>query len=285
MPDFPIVDAHLHLWDPTHFRMTWLDDLPLLNKPYGLDEFREHSRGVEVGAMVYLEVAVEPIYALLEAQWVIERARHDPRLRGIIPHAPVEYGERCRAYLDALIPLGPLIKGVRRLTQSEPDDAFSSRPDFVRGVQILPEYGLSFDVCIYHRQLPSVIDLVRRCPDTAFMLDHIGKPNIKGRVLDPWRDHLRDLASFPNVCCKISGLVTEADPQKWTPADLEPYVAHVLEVFGEDRVVFAGDWPVATQAAPYVLWVETLDALTAHLSGEARRKLWADNARRFYRLP
>jgi L-fuconolactonase len=117
------------------------------------------------------------------------------------------------------------------------------------------------------------------------MFDHIGKHNIKDLVLDPWREQMRDLASFPNVYCKLSGLVTEADHQSWTPADLEPYVAHVLEVFGEDRVVFAGDWPVATQASPYVRWVETLDGLTVHLSDGARRKLWADNARRFYRLP
>jgi L-fuconolactonase len=103
-------------------------------------------------------------------------------------------------------------------------------------------------------------------------------------MLDPWREEMRELASLPNVICKVSGMVTEADPQHWTPEDLAPYLSHLLDVFGEDRVAFGGDWPVVTLAAPYRRWVETLDALTAHLSPTAKRKLWAENARRFYRL-
>jgi L-fuconolactonase len=129
-----------------------------------------------------------------------------------------------------------------------------------------------------------VIELVRRCPDTSFILDHIGKPHIKDRLLDPWREQIAELAALPNVSCKISGLVTEADPERWTTDDLAPYVAHVLEVFGEDRVVFGGDWPVALLASSYRRWVEALDALTTHLAPQAERKLWAENARRFYRL-
>ena len=152
-------------------------------------------------------------------------------------------------------------------------------------MQLLPEYGLSFDICINHRQLAAAVELVRRCPETSFILDHVGKPNIAGRELDPWRAQIEDLASCPNVVCKVSGLVTEADPRAWTPDDLAPYVAHVLGAFGEDRVVFGGDWPVVLLAASYRRWVETLDALTADLSAEAKRKLWAENARRFYRLP
>ena len=284
MPDVPIVDAHLHLWDPHRFRMRWLDDIPLLNKPYGLAEYREHTQGLNIGAMVYLEVDVEPAYGLLEAHWVADRAREDPRLQGIVPWAPLEYGDRARAYLEALCRISPLIKGVRRILQSEPDPAFCLRPDFVRGIQILPEYGLSFDICIYHHQLASVVELVRRCPATNFILDHIGKPNIRGQVLDPWREQIRELAGLPNVICKVSGIVTEADHQRWTAGDLAPYVAHVLEAFGEDRVAFGGDWPVALLASGYRRWVETLEDLTAHLSPEAKRKLWADNARRVYRL-
>ena len=284
MPDVPIIDAHLHLWDPQRFRMPWLDSIPLLNKPYGLAEYRAHTQGIAIEAMVYLEVDVAPPYALLEAQWATERAREDPRLQGIVAHAPLEYGEQVRAYLDALVAISPLIKGVRRLLQDEPDPQLCLRPAFVRGVQLLPEYGLSFDICIRHHQLPGVIELVRRCPDTSFILDHIGKPNIKDRLLDPWRDQIAELAALPNVSCKISGLVTEADPERWTTDDLAPYVAHVLEVFGEDRVVFGGDWPVALLASSYRRWVEALDALTTHLAPQAERKLWAENARRFYRL-
>ena len=284
MPDVPLIDAHLHLWDPQRFRMPWLDSIPLLNKPYGLAEYRAHTQGIAIEAMVYLEVDVAPPYALLEAQWATERAREDPRLQGIVAHAPLEYGEQVRAYLDALVAISPLIKGVRRLLQDEPDPQLCLRPAFVRGVQLLPEYGLSFDICIRHHQLPGVIELVRRCPDTSFILDHIGKPHIKDRLLDPWREQIAELAALPNVSCKISGLVTEADPERWTTDDLAPYVAHVLEVFGEDRVVFGGDWPVALLASSYRRWVEALDALTTHLAPQAKRKLWAENARRFYRL-
>ncbi len=284
MPNSPIVDAHVHLWDPRRFRMSWLDGNPILDKRYDLVEYNAHTEGVTVASMVYLQVEVEPPYALLEARWAAERARLDPRLAGIVPWAPLEYGERARVFITALVDIGPVIKGVRRLIQSEADPLFCLRPDFVRGVQLLPDYGLSFDLCINHRQLDSTIALVRQCPDTDFILDHCGKPNIREHMLDPWREQLRELAAFPNVMCKVSGLVTEADHQRWTPDDLAPYLMHVLEVFGEDRVVFGGDWPVVLQAATYRRWVETLDTLTADLSEQARRKLWALNARRFYRL-
>ena len=284
MPDFPIIDAHLHLWDPAHFRMPWLDGDPLLGKPYGLSEYREHTRGIDIEAMVYLEVDVAAPYKLLEARWAADCAQEDPRIQGIVASAPVEYGERTRAFLSALRDIDPRIKGVRRLLQDEPDIEFCLQPDFIRGVQILPEYGFSFDICIKHHQLGSVLKMVRQCPDTAFILDHIGKPNIKDHVLDPWREQIQELASYPNVVCKVSGLVTEADTQHWSPDDLAPYVSHVLAAFGEDRVVFGGDWPVALLASSYVRWVETLDTLTTHLSPQAKRKLWAENARHFYRL-
>ncbi len=284
MPDFPIVDAHLHLWNPDLFRMSWLDGNTLLNRRYELAEYRTHTAGIEIAAMVYLQVEVETPYAFLEAKWVVEQAHQDPRIQGIVPWAPLEYGERSRTFLAALTGLSPLIKGIRRIIQFEPDIEFCLRPDFVRGVQILPEYGLSFDICINHRQLPNTIALVRRCPQTSFILDHIGKPDIAGHVLDPWRAHIRELAAFPNVVCKVSGLVTEANHGTWQPADLEPYLAHVLEVFGEDRVMFGGDWPVAFQASPYHRWTETLDSLTGGLSDPAKYKLWAQNAQRFYRL-
>jgi L-fuconolactonase len=265
--------------------MSWLDDNPLLNKPYLLDDYRAHTAGVEIAAMVYLQVEVEPPYALLEARWVADRAREDPRIQGIVPWAPLEYGEQARAFLAALVAIDPRVKGIRRIIQFEPDLEFCLRPRFVRGVQLLPEYGLSFDICIDHRHLPNTIRLVEQCPQVSFILDHIGKPNIRERQLDPWREQIRALAGFPNVICKVSGMVTEADHQRWTPNDLAPFLEHVLSVFGEDRVAFGGDWPVAYQAAPYPRWVATLDALTTGLSPAAKRKLWADNARRFYRLP
>lgn len=284
MPDFPIVDAHVHLWDPERLRIPWIDGDETLDRRYLLDEYRAHTAGVDVEAMVYLQVEVAPAYSLLEAQFVAQLARQDERIKAIVAWAPLEDGTRARSYLDALVATSPLVKGVRRLVQGESDPSFCLRPDFVRGTQLLAEYGLSCDICIYHPQLAATVELVRQCPDVQFILDHLGKPAIKDHVMEPWRAQLAELAALPNVICKISGAVTEADKQHWQPADLAPYVAHALAVFGEDRVAFGGDWPVVTLAAPYTRWVATLDELTTGLSPAAKRKLWAENARRFYRL-
>jgi len=234
--------------------------------------------------MVYVEVGVDPRQALREARHVVALAQGEPRLQAIVAAAPVERGAAIREHLDALVALSPLIKGVRRMIQDETEPDFCLQPDFVAGVRLLAEYNLSFDLCIRHWQLPSVVELVRRCPDTAFILDHLGKPDIHHQLFDPWQADLRALAALPNVACKISGMVTEANHQAWQPADLEPFVNVVLEAFGEERVLFGSDWPVALLASSYQRWYETLEGLTRNLPVAARRRLWAENAQRFYRI-
>lgn len=279
-----LIDAHVHLWDPERFPTPWLAGNAVLDRPFELDTFSAQTGGLNVAGIVYIEVAVDPAFAPLEAEWVAKLAETTPLIRGIVAHAPLEHGPRTRAYLDALRDLGPKIKGVRRLLQGEPDPAFCLRADFVAGVRLLPEYGFSFDLCVTHTQLPAVVQLVRRCPETTFILDHLGKPDVKGGRLEPWRTHIQALAALPNVACKLSGLVTEADPEGWTVEGLEPYITHVLACFG-DRTMFGSDWPVVLQAAPYGRWLGVVEGLTGHLSAEARAQLFSGAARHWYRLP
>ncbi len=284
MAAYSIIDTHMHLWDPEHLRLSWVDGDALLNQRYTIDVYSAQTADVPLEAMVFVECGVEPQYAFLEAQWAVACAQSDARIQGIVAACPVEFGLRAHSYIEALVALDTRIKGVRRIIQDETDATFCLQPDFVRGVRLLSSYGLSFDLCIRHRQLSAVTALVRRCPDTQFILDHLGKPNVKEHILDPWREQLRELAALPNVACKISGLVTEAEHSTWNVDDLAPYVAHVFDVFGEDRVIFGGDWPVALLASSYTRWFETMQTLTVALTETARRKFWNENARRLYRL-
>jgi L-fuconolactonase len=280
----PMIDAHVHLWNPTRYRMPWLDELPSLNRTFGSDDYLKATAGLQIEGMIYIEVLTEPAYSLLEARDIAALSKQNPLLRGIVAWAPLEYGDRVRYYLEELRKLGPQIKGVRRINEHELDPAFVLQPDFIRGVQLLPEFGFTCDLSCTHVQLGETVELVRRCPQTHFILDHIGKPNVRGEEFESWAKELRDMASLPNVVCKISGVVTEADRATWTIEQIKPYVRHVVESFGENRIVFGSDWPVATLATDYRRWVNTLDEITADLSTDQKRKLWAENAKKFYRL-
>ena len=282
--DFPIVDTHLHVWDSKLLRYPWLDDVPFLNKPYLLDDYRSACGPVEVEAMVFVQAEVDIAQFREEAEWVARLAREeDARIRGIVPWAPLEKGDAARADLEQLAQ-NPLIKGIRRIIQFEPDPGFCLRPDFVKGVQALPDYGLHFEICIAHMQMANAIKMVAQCPAVTFILDHIGKPDIKHQVYEPWKSELRTMSRFSNVWCKVSGLVTEADHEHWTEAELKPYVDHVIECFGFDRVMYGGDWPVAFQATEYPRWVATLERAVSGCSDRELEKLFRGNAIEFYRL-
>jgi L-fuconolactonase len=286
MPICPIVDTHVHLWNPTKLRIRWIDDSPLLNQRYDIDVYQQHTAGVDIEAMVYAEVAVEPHYSLLEVMAIEDRARLDSRIRGIIAHAPCEDGAPLRTYLSALKALSPRVRGIRRLLQGESETGYCLKADFVDGVRMLAEFGYSFDICIKHAQLPDAIELVKRCPQVQFVLDHIAKPDIGRGLLDPWRARMTELAALPNVSCKISGMVTESDPTRVAAQDLQVYFDHVVAAFGADRIMYGGDWPVVLLAAGYRQWIDTVDEmLAAHgMDAAAQRKFWNENAKRIYRL-
>jgi len=282
--EFPIVDTHVHLWDPEFLRYPWLDDNALLNRALLPADYRRACGPVQVEKMVFVQCEAEFSQFQEEADWVTGLAGgEEPRIAGIVPWAPLELGDEARPALEKLARNG-LVKGIRRIIQFEPDTEFCLRPGFVRGVQALSDYGLHFEICIVHTQMANTIKLVEQCPNVTFILDHIGKPGIKDHIMDPWRQDLKTLAGFPNLWCKISGLVTEADHEQWTREDLRPYLDHVFDTFGFERVMYGGDWPVAWQATEYPRWVETLAWAIAGCSAEESRKLFHDNAMDFYRL-
>jgi L-fuconolactonase len=281
-----IVDAHIHLWDLGVFPVPWITGNPVLNRSYVLQDYKDQSAGLGVTGMVYVQAAVANEYALLEADYIADLAARDPLVQGMVAYAPLEYGEQVRVFLDSLLTRGPIIKGIRR-GLPDPADSKFDMDRFIQGIQILPEYGLSFDVLgKATAHLAMAITIAQRASDTKLMLDHLLKPSIKQHLLDPWREQMSQLASFPNVSTKISGIATEADPMNWTPADLKPYVDHAVAVFGEDRVVFGGDWPpLLTANSTYARWIQTLGDLTSGMGAVGQRKLFGDNARSFYHLP
>lgn len=282
MPGFPIIDTHLHLSDPARISYPWIKSAPVLNRPFTIDDYREACGDVEVEAMVFMEVDPYVDDRQEEIDFVCEVAETEPRLKGMVAQAPLEQGAAIRPELENLAN-NPLIKGVRRLLQDEDVD-FCLGTSFIEGVRQLPDFGIPFDICIYHRHLANVVKMVQQCPDVQFILDHIGKPGIKDGLLEPWKSDLKNLAALPNVMCKISGMTTEADMENWTRDDLRPYFDHVIECFGFDRVVYGGDWFVASLATTYPRFVETLDWAVAGCSDDELKKLYRDNAQKFYRI-
>lgn len=283
VPAFPIVDAHLHLWDITRLRYPWLEGIPSLNRTFLLEDFNHACEPIEVDKAVFLQCECDPDQYLEEVHWVASLAQGDSRLQGIISYAPLEKGVAVGDELAALAEQ-KLVKGIRRIIQFEPDPEFCLRPDFIRGVCLLPDFGWTFDICISHAQMGSAIRFVAQCPDVRFVLDHIGKPDIRNHLQEPWRTELRELSRFPNVHCKVSSLATEADHCRWTEEDLRPFVDHVFDCFGFERTFFGGDWPVSSQAASYSQCVATLEGLIGRVSEEQTRKLFRDNAIAFYGL-
>lgn len=283
MPEFPIVDAHVHLYDPDVIRYSWMTGRPVLDRQRLMAQLDAARGPVEIDALVWVEVGADPGLYLQEVSFVDGLARADPRIRALVAHAPLERGAAVTSDLEKLAGHG-LTRGIRRLLQDEPDDAFCLRPGFVEGVGLLARFGLSFDICVYHAQLASALELVRRCPEVRFVLDHASKPGIRAGLVEPWRTHIAALAALPNVWCKLSGLITEADHRNWTREQLRPYIDHVLDSFGFDRVMFGSDWPVAEETHRYGEWVEIVEQTLAGAAEEERRKLFRDNAIAFYRL-
>jgi L-fuconolactonase len=283
MPDFPIVDSHVHLYDVQRLSYGWLAGVPKINRTYLLEDFDAARGPVAVDKLVFAEVAVDPGRHVDEAAFVQEMADRDPRLAGMIAHLPLEKGVAVEADILRLKQFRTL-RGIRRLIETERNPAFCLEPNFLAALRLLPSHGLAFDICVKGFAMTYAIELVKRCPDVSFVLDHIGKPDIKNGLREPWWSQIRELAGLPNVVCKVSGVITEADHARWQSDEVKPYVAHVIECFGFDRVMYGSDWTVSELTHAYPLWVQILDEVVAGASLDERRKLYRDTAIRTYRL-
>jgi L-fuconolactonase len=289
MPDFPIVDTHLHVWDPARLRYSWIKGNPLFDRPYHVEDYARDLGPVDVEAMVFLECYAdfdaERGQYLEEVAFVEDEARRDPRLKAIVPMAPLEKGRGAAPILEAMAEKHPMVKGIRRIVEFDADPrALTLSDGFVEGVNLLGAFGMHFEINVNHTQMDIVREFVRRIPEVPMILDHCGKPGIAEGAIAQYREDVAELARHPNLWIKLSDLPVEADHANWTDADLQPYVDATLEAFGPERTIYAGDYPVCLQATTLPRWVDTLDRALAGLSATELRSVYRDNANAFYRL-
>ncbi len=272
-----IIDTHLHLVYPDRFAYPWLADVPVLNRPFTIADYLAEAEPAGISAMLHMEVDVAEGDIVGETEFVTTL---HPKVIGAIAACRPENGE-FPAQLDRLAAI-PGVRGLRRILHVMPDGLSAAAP-FTENVRRLAALKLSFDLCLLPRQIPEGRRLAADCPDVQFVLDHCGVPNVKDQEFQPWRDHISRIAELPNVAAKISGVIAYGGPA-WTVADLRPYVEHVIECFGWDRVVWGSDWPVCTQYADLTRWVAATHELIAGASTDEREKLLSRNAERIYRL-
>jgi len=272
------LDAHHHFWRYSPAEYPWIrGDLDPLRRDFLPGDLAAALASAGLDAAV----SVQARQTLEETEWLLSLAERHSFLAGVVGWVPLA-DPGVERHLERLA-ARPRLRAVRHVAQDEPP-GFLLRDDFNRGVALLPRYGLAYDLLVYERQLPEAIDFVDRHPGVRFVLDHAAKPRIRENVLEPWRTNLRRLAERPNVWCKVSGLVTEADVRAWSEAQLRPYLETVLEAFGPGRLLFGSDWPVCLAACAYDRWCGIVRRFAAALSKEEQDRLFGGTAREVYRL-
>ncbi len=272
-----IVDTHLHLVYMDRFSYPWLAGAGALNRDWHVEGYFAEADRLGIEAALHMEVDVAEQDMEAETRFVL--GAH-PRVVGAIAAARPESVD-FPAYLERIAAIRG-VKAIRRVLHTSPDD-LSQSPLFAENIRLLGDRRLPFDLCVLARQLPVGAQLVSKCPDTQFVLDHCGVPDVAGKALDPWREDIKALAARPNVAAKISGIVAYARPD-WTVADLRPFVEHIIECFGWDRVVFGSDYPVLTLTADLTRWVTALKQIVGGASADEQARLFHRNAERIYRL-
>ncbi|EIX9036837.1 amidohydrolase family protein [Klebsiella oxytoca] len=277
------LDSHLHLWDPCALRYDWLRELPALNRPFLPAQLAEDAQSPKAAIVVQADCAAQQ--ALQEVAWINQLAENSPiELAGIVAWAPLDKGSAVAPYLRHLREL-PRVVGIRRSLQNEPLDLFY-RADYREGLLAAAREGFVLDICVRASQLTALYDLLawlyQRAPETQVVLEHMGKPAIADNRWPEWREAFTALAGFPHLACKISGLPTEADWQSWQPEQLRPWIQLAITVFGPQRCLFGGDWPVVELAGGYARWQACVQEAIAHLTLEEINAVMGENARRIY---
>jgi L-fuconolactonase len=272
------VDAHHHLWHYTAAEYGWIyDNMRALRRDFLPPELAGECEAAGVSATV----AVQARQTLEETYWLLEQASQTLLIRGVVGWADIASADFSKT-LETL-QNHSLLKGLRHVVQAEPD-GFLDSPDFNRGIAAVTETGLVYDILILARHLPEATRFVDRHPQQSFVLDHIAKPSIAAGEIAQWSVNLGNLARRPNVACKLSGMVTEADWAAWTPASLQPYFDTALEAFGPTRLMAGSDWPVLTVASSYGRWWQTIEGWLSPLAVNERAQIEGKVANRIYGL-
>ncbi len=274
------IDAHQHFWQRNQFDYSWLEQPALA--PIRRDFLPADLQPLIEAAGVQATVFVQTQHNLAENRWILGLAQQHDWIAGVVGWVDLA-SPQCEEQL-AEFEDQPKFVGIRHITQDEPDDDFIIRDDVRRGLRVLERHGVPFDLLFHVRHLRHAATLAREFPNLPLVIDHLAKPRIKDRLIDDWRRDLREAALYPNVYCKLSGLITEADWQHWTPADLTPYVRTALDCFGPERCMFGSDWPVCLLAGSYDRVLAALAEALGQLSAGDRAHIFGGTAAAFYGL-
>ncbi len=269
------LDSHVHFWQYNKFRDSWMDDMKILQQDY-LPEFLTQTlsrNGIE-GV-----IAVQADQSEIETRFLVELSKTHSIIKGVVGWVDLLSPDLDRKLEE--FSAFPIIKGWRHIVQGEPDN-FLLREDFQKGVAKLEAYNYTYDLLIYHRQLPAALSFVEKFPQQKIIIDHCAKPDVKRKKIDDWEKHMREIAKHPNIYCKLSGLLTEASWKDWSAADFYPYLDVVFEAFGTDRLVFGSDWPVVLVSGIYVQWKSLIEKYMEHHSAEEKENVFGLNGLRFY---
>ena len=274
-----IIDTHHHLWNYNPVKFDWIDDeMAAIRKSFLPADLEATLANSEVEGVV----TVQARQSLEETNWLLKLASENDFIKGVVGWVPLADGS-IQQILEEY-KSSPWLKGVRHVVQGEPDPEFILGKDFNKGISLLKNYNLAYDILIFEHQLANTIRFVDQHPEQQFVVDHIAKPKIKKNELEPWAKNVKELAKRENVSCKISGMVTEADYKLWTEEQLNPYFETILEAFGPSRLLFGSDWPVCLVATNYSNWLDLVKKTISNFSKEEQDFILYKNAQRIYNI-